>query len=383
MTRRRAFLTFAVEHSLTLPLGAAIALIWANVAPAVYRAVAHRLEFAVNDVGMVFFFALAAKEIVEATAPGGALHTWRRASLPAVAAVGGMAAPALIYVWYVSWTGHPELLRGWAIPCATDIAFSYLVAKGIFRRHPAIPFLLLLAVADDALGLVILALFYPVGELRLAPAVILMAVALVAAGVLRRRRVRRFWPYVIAGGALSWTALFWGGLHPALALVPIMPFLPHAARDPGLFVEAPEGAKDALSEFEHWWKLPVQGILLLFGLVNAGVQIGTRSTGTYAVLLAILVGKPIGIGLAVAAAVAFGLHLPQRLTWKDIVVVGCAAGIGFTVALFFATAAFPAGPILQQAKLGALLSVGAALPAFAAAAILRVGRFTASTAKRP
>jgi len=377
--RRRAVLDAILDHSLTLPIGAAAALLWANLAETSYRAFADALEFAVNDVGMVFFFALAAKEIVEATAPGGALHTWRRAALPGVAAVGGMAAPAFIYVAFVSLTGHPELRRGWAIPCATDIAFSYLIAKAIFRRHPAIPFLLLLAIADDALGLVILALFYPVGALRLGPAAVLMAAALAAAAVLRRNRVRIFWPYVAAGGLLSWTALFWGGLHPALALVPIVPFMPHAARDPGLFVEAPPHARDTLSAFEHWWKLPVQGILFLFGLVNAGVRLGTIEGGTWAVLVAILAGKPLGIGVAVALAVALGLRLPQRLTWRDVVVVGFAAGIGFTVALFFATAAFPPGAILDQTKLGALLSVAAAVPAFIAAAALRVGRFRAST----
>ena len=84
-----------------------------------YYAFAHRLEFYVNDIGMVFFFALATKEIVEATTPGGALHTWRRAALPAVAAIGGMIVPALIYVAYVH-SDQEVLRRGWAIPCATD-----------------------------------------------------------------------------------------------------------------------------------------------------------------------------------------------------------------------------------------------------------------------
>src|SRR5205823_7515656 len=121
------------EHSLVLPLGASLALAWANTFALSYARFAHALEFSVNDVGMVFFFALAAKEVVEATAPGGALHTWRRAALPVIAAVGGMAVPALIYVLYARATGAPELMRGWAIPCATDIAFSFLVAKAIFR----------------------------------------------------------------------------------------------------------------------------------------------------------------------------------------------------------------------------------------------------------
>src|SRR5204863_3556030 len=117
-----------------------------------------------NDVGMVFFFGLAAKEVVEATLPGGALHPWRRAAMPVVAAVGGMLAPALIYIAIVIGSGHAAIVRGWAIPCATDIAFSYLAAKAIFGNHPAVPFLLLLAIADDAFGLIVLAIFYPIHD---------------------------------------------------------------------------------------------------------------------------------------------------------------------------------------------------------------------------
>jgi len=286
-----------------------------------------------------------------------------------------MAAPALIYVLFVHAAARPELGRGWAIPCATDIAFSYLIAKAIFRRHPAIPFLLLLAIADDALGLVLLALFYPVGDLHAGAGSALMLLALATAYLLRRNRVVIYWPYVAAGGAISWFALFRGGLHPALALVPILPFMPHAARDPGLFVTAPASARDALSEFEHHWKYPVQLILFLFGLTNAGVPVGQHGTATWAVVTAILLGKPIGIGASVALSVAAGLKLPRQMDWRDMAVVGCAAGIGFTVALFFATAAFPAGAALDEAKLGALLSVSSAGVAMAAAAVLRVGRF--------
>src|SRR5205814_1356205 len=177
------------------------------------------------------------------------------------------------------------------------------------------------------------------------------------------------------GGSLSWTALFVGGLHPALALVPVIPFMPHCARDPGLFVEAPADARDTLSEFEHAWKVPVQAVLFLFGLVNAGVPVRSAGPATWAVLASILVGKPLGIVGAGAVAVAVGFRLPDRFGWRDLVVVGCAAGIGFTVALFFATAAFAAGPMQDQAKLGALLSVSAGVVTLAAAAVLRGGRF--------
>jgi Na+:H+ antiporter, NhaA family len=369
-----SFVSFALEHSLALPLGAVIALVWANRFSDSYARVAHTLEFTVNQIGMAFFFGLAAKEIVEATAPGGELHTWRRASLPVIAAGGGMVAPALLYILIVRAIDAGALMRGWAIPCATDVAFSFMVAKAVFRRHPAIPFLLLLAIADDALGLVVLVVFYPSHELRLVLGGLLLAVAVATAYALRRARVGSCWPYLAVSGTTSWGALFVGGLHPALALVPVVALMPHAARDRGLFVAEP-AARDTLNQFEHAVKVPVQIVLLLFGLVNAGVPLRMSGPGTWAVLVSTLAGKPIGIVGAVLIAMAAGFTLPPRFSRADLVVVGCAAGIGFTVALFFATAAFPPGPTLDQAKLGALFSVGGAMVTVAAAAALRVGRF--------
>lgn len=369
---RRA-LAVALDHSGLLVAGTVLALAWANVDRESYERVADALHFAVNDIGMAFFFALAAKEVVEATASGGALHSPRRSAVPLIAAVGGMIGPAAIYALLVLAFDRPELMRGWAIPVATDVAFSYLVARVIFgARHPGIPFLLLLAIADDALGLLILALFYPTGELRLAAFAIILSVALTLAWWLRRRRTLNFWPYIIGAGAISWLAFYWGGLHPALALVPVMPFVPHAARDAGLFVES--HSRDTLNAFEHWWKIPVHVMLFFFGLVNAGVEVASVGAGTWIVLTAILLGKPIGIISCTALSVAAGLRRPAGVTWRDLTVIGIVAAIGFTVALFFATAAFPAGELLDQTKMGALLSFSAAIVAVTAALLLKVGR---------
>ena len=364
MRARRPFSLLAVEYSLALPTGAILALVWANLSSATYVPFSHALAFTVNDVGMVFFFALAAKEVVDATIPGGALHTWRRAALPVIAAVGGMIAPALLYVALVSHATETALLRGWAIPCATDIAFSYLVVRFIYRRHPAVAFLLLLAIADDALGLVILAIFYPVRDLHLGVAALLMAFALATALALRRGSVESFWPYLVCAGSLSWAALYLGGLHPALALVPVVPLLPSA---------------NARDRFEDRLKAPVQVMLFAFALVNAGVLLRQYGTGTWAVLAGLVAGKPIGIAAATALAVAVGFRLPDRFEWRDVAVVGCASGVGFTVALFFATASFPPGAMLDAAKIGALLSLASAVVAVGAARVLRSGRFSAST----
>ncbi|MBI3050443.1 MAG: Na+/H+ antiporter NhaA [Acidobacteria bacterium] len=373
-----------IDNSGLLLAGAGAALLWANLAHDSYERFVHALHFVVNDVAMAFFFALATKEVVEATAPGGALYSPRRASVPMLAAVGGMAGPAGIYIALALAWGLPELLRGWAIPCATDIAFSYLIARLILgTTHPAIPFLLLLAIADDALGLLILAAFYPTGTIRPLEFGLLLAVAMGFAYWLKRGRTRNFWPYIAGAGLVSWVAFYRGGLHPALALVPIVPFLPHAKRDPGLFVEAPHLLHDPLNEFEHWWKLPVQAILFFFGLVNAGVAVTSVGPGTWIVLAAILLGKPLGIMLSTAICVRAGLHKPAGVTWGDLIIVGIVAGIGFTVALFFATAAFPPGDVLDQTKMGALLSFSASLLALIAEYIRSAARPQLQRPRRP
>jgi len=359
MNQRRSTVTsFILDNSLLLLAGTAAAVVWANVDVRSYDALAHTLHFVVNDVGMVFFFALAAKEVFEATLPGGALASPARAASPLAAAIGGMVLPALIYAALAWARGPADLVSGWAIPCATDIAFSAMVARIIYpAAHPAIPFLLLLAIADDALGLVILAVFYSPSALSPWALAGFMTAALVAASWLRRRGTRSFWPYVMGPGALSWAALYLGGVHPALALVPIVPFMPHSPTDLGLFAEGEQYRDDTLNRFEHWWKTPV--------------QIGP---GTYYVVAGLLLGKPLGILLFSGAARLAGASLPPGLRLSDVFVVGVIASIGFTVSLFFATAAFPEGSALAETKMGALLSFIGAPLAIAVARMIGVSR---------
>ena len=363
-----------VNNSGLLVLGTVIGLVWANLDQVSYVTFSYYLHFPINDIGMTFFFGLAVKEVVEATAPEGPLHSPRRGAMPLAAAVGGMFGPALIFVVLTIVFDRPDLERGWAIPTATDIAFSYLAARIIFGpRHPVIPFLLLLAIADDALGLLIIAAFYPKGPVGLIEFAIFVGAGMTLAWWLNTRRTRNFWPYLIGAGTLSWIGFYRGGLHPALALVPVLPFFPHAARDPGLFVEAPN-AHDTLNEFEHRFKRPVDAMLFFFGLANAGVALGNAGAGTWFVLISIIAGKPLGILAATGLSAAAGLRLPKAVGWNDVIVVGIIAGIGFTVALFFATAAFPYGRLLDETKLGALLSFGAFFLGLAAARVLKVGR---------
>lgn len=325
---------------------------------------------------MTLFFALATKEIVEATAPHGALHPLSRAATPLAAAIGGMIAPAAIYLGLVAAAGLPELQRGWAIPTATDIAFSFLLARWLFgRRHPAVPFLLLLAIADDAFGLMVLAAFYPVDTVRPLAFAAVLSLALALCWAFRRARIVQFWPYIAIGGTLSWVAFLRGGFHPALALVPVIPFVPHAARDAGMFEEPRLPGHDPLARFEHAMRVPTEAVLFLFGLVNGGVPLAQIGAGTWIVVAALVIGKPLGVAAAALAGTVFGSELPASLTHRDLLVIGCTAGIGFTVALFFATAAFPEGDVLDQTKMGALFSFLAVPIAALAAIVLRVGRF--------
>jgi NhaA family Na+:H+ antiporter len=364
-----------IEYSLLLIVGAVAAIIWANVDNDSYGRMAHTIHFVVNDIGMVFFFALATKEVVEAMLPGGALSSPRQAALPLLAAVGGMLVPAAIFAVGALGSHHEELMRGWAIPCATDIAFSYLVARMIFpKASPAIPFLLLLAIADDALGLIVLAIFYPSGPLAFGTLLAFMIPAVAAAWSMRQRKVTNFWAYLAVPGVLSWIGLYLGGIHAALALVPIVPFMPAARKDLGLFDPKEERRHDTLDRFEHAWKLPVQVMLFFFGLANAGVPLSSVGSATWLVLGGLIIGKPIGIvGMTLLGELA-GLRRASGLDLKALLVLGVAAGIGFTVALFFATAAFAPGVVLDQAKMGALLSFLAAPLAIVLARLLGLRR---------
>lgn len=374
-TTTTAVLQFIFDNSLLLIAGAVIALTWANVDLDRYARFTHAVHFLVNDVGMVFFFALATKEVYEATLPGGPLSSGRQAAVPVFAAMGGMIVPASLYALSVWTLDRPELMRGWAIPCATDIAFSYLVARLIFRPgHPAIPFLLLLAIADDALGLIVLAVFYPSGPVALEPLAGFLGFAILLGWVMRRTGVESFWLYLAGPGLISWIGLYLGGIHPALAMVPIVPFMPHHKSDLKVFGRQSVVRLATLRNFEQWWKMPVQIILLAFGLVNAGVPLTSVGTVTWIITGSLLIGKPLGIVLTTLLADQLGFRRARDLDYRALVTMGIAAGIGFTVALFFTAAAFSPGEVLDQAKMGALLSFFGGFLALGAARLLGIKR---------
>ena len=141
---RRRVSGFILDYLLALPVGCAVALVWANTLPESYYRFAQATAFVVNDIGMVFFFALIIKEVVEATLSGGALHPWRRATVPVIAAAGSTLVSMAIYLAVANYFGEHMLADGWVAACAIDIPGTYVIARLIFGRHPAVPFLLLL-----------------------------------------------------------------------------------------------------------------------------------------------------------------------------------------------------------------------------------------------
>lgn len=407
------------RFSLLLVAGAVLALMWANLAPESYAEFLHftiyenffvgvphvgadgslhthlTLHFLVNDVGMAFFFAVAGKEVWEAIIlPNGSLRG-RRALTPLIATVGGMTGPICMYLlgaMLFGSTTFSAVSNGWAVPTATDIAFGYLVGRIVFGAgHPAVGFLLLLAIADDALGLLVLATFYPKGDTNY----LWLLLSVGAAGGVYfyfnlvprildrcdedrpcftwvRKRLSGI-PYAIAG-AVSWYAFYRSGLHPALSFLPVVLTIPHAKVDLGVFAKREEHKTDLLNRLEHALKVPIQIILFFFGLMNAGVKLGAVGEATWLVFGGLLLGKPLGIFLFGWVAILCGLALPEGMNKKDLLVLGVVAGIGFTVALFVASVAFPPGVLQEAAKMGALLSFTAGGAAFVLSKVLRVKR---------
>ncbi|TAL23544.1 MAG: sodium:proton antiporter [Nitrospirae bacterium] len=369
------------EFSVPLLAGVAAALFWANYDPEGYRHFLHgpllgslSFHFLTNDIFMVFFFGIAAVEITQSFLPGGDLNPVKKAVNPLMATLGGVIGPALVYLTLNHFIGSEELLRGWGIPTATDIAFAWLVARMVFgSNHPAISFLLLLAVADDGIGLAIIAVFYPNPTLPVEPLWLILTLAgMLAAYGLRKMRVRSYWPYVLFGGGLSWGGLFNAHLHPALALVFIIPFLPHAKMEKKHIFEEDLADRSAIAMFEHEWKIIVDFGLFMFGLANAGVEFSRIGTATWLVVAALLAGKTIGIFSLGVIAEKLGFPLPHNMKRKELFVAGIIGGFGFTVALFVAGEAFIEPALQGAAKMGAMLSCLSALLALIAARVLKI-----------
>ncbi len=354
------------EFSAPLIGGVIIAFLWTNISPESYHQFNHApligslsFHFVTNDLFMAFFFGIAAVEITQSCLPGGDLSPPSKAINSVLATVGGVIGPVLVYLILNRFLGSDALINGWGIPTATDIALAWLAARLVFgRNHPIIAFLLLLAIADDAVGLVIIALFYPDPLSPVQPLwLILVALGMGVAFLLRKYRCKNYWPYLVLGGGLSWAGLHEAHLHPALALTFIVPFLPHPREETKHLFEEDRADFSTLARFEHEWKIIVDFGLFMFGLTNAGVQVTAICTATWLVLIALLAGKTGGIFSMAYLGQKLGFPLPDKMKYKELLVAALIAGIGFTVALFVAGEAF-ADPVIQgAAKMGAMLSI--------------------------
>ena len=308
----------------------------------------------VNDALMAAFFLLVGLEIKRELLDG-RLRTWADRTLPGVAAIGGMVAPALVYV-AVNWSS-PDTLRGWAIPAATDIAFALGVLALLGSRVPVSLkiFLTALAIIDDLGAVLIIAAFYT-ADLSL-PMLGAAAVTFAALFGLNRAAVSRLSPYLF-GGAVLWFFVLKSGIHATVAGVLLAFTIPLR-----LSIGKPDDPTSPLHKLEHALH-PWSSFLVLpvFGFANAGVSLSSVTWKmlldpvTLGTALGLFIGKQIGVFGFVVVAVRMGLaQLPSRATWMQVYGIALLCGVGFTMSLFIGLLAFADDPQREAAtKIGVL-----------------------------
>lgn len=304
----------------------------------------------INDGLMAIFFFLVGLEIKREVLQG-ELSTLRQAMLPVFAATGGVIIPALIYAGIN--LGDADAIRGWAIPAATDIAFSVAVLGLLGTRAPASLkiFLLAVAIIDDLAAIVIIALFYTADLSGQA----LMFASLACAGLvaLNRARVTQIAPYALVG-AILWFCVLKSGVHATLAGVVTAFAVP-------LFGRTPMGASPLHDTIHALHPFVAFVILPVFAFANAGVSLSGVTPASLVqsvplgVATGLIIGKAVGVSGAAFLAVRLGLaDLPRDLDWKHIAGVACLCGIGFTMSLFIGSLAFDDAARMNEVKLGVL-----------------------------
>ncbi|MEP7049869.1 MAG: Na+/H+ antiporter NhaA [Pseudomonadota bacterium] len=405
------FFRIEAASGIVLLVSAAVALFWANSPwAASYRALWHThvgfhigalafentLEWLVNDVLMAVFFFVVGMEIRK-EAHDGELSEWRRAVLPALAAVGGMLVPAALYMAAVT---SNAARPGWGIPMATDIAFAVGVLTLLGARvPPALRTLLLaLAVIDDLGAILVIAIFYSSGIAWSGLAIAALGLLLIV--LMRAIGIRSFAAYV-PPAALAWAGTYASGIHPTIAgvavglLTPVQAWVgasgfvdearsqaQHVSEE--LASEKPESAlvgalnrvtfasREAVSPAQllidslHPWVAFL--IMPLFALANAGVDVrglklgGAAGEVSLAIMLALILGKPLGVMIVSFIALRLRVAiLPEGLAFKHVAVLGVVAGIGFTMSLFIAQLGFADATLLAAAKLAVLVASATAM----------------------
>ncbi|MDO9431129.1 MAG: Na+/H+ antiporter NhaA [Phenylobacterium sp.] len=325
----------------------------------------------INDGLMALFFLFVGLEIKREFLDG-QLSTWANRALPGIAAAGGVIVPGLIYAAVNA--GQPDTLRGWAIPTATDIAFALGVLSLLGSRVPTSlkVFLATLAIVDDLVAVLVIAVFYT-AELNHA--------ALGGAGVatllligFNRLKIAQLAPYLVIGAALWWLVLL-SGVHATVAGVVLALTIPLRRSK-----AAPDDMTSPLHRLEHGLNPWVAFLIVpVFGFANAGVSFAGMSAGvllepvTLGVALGLFVGKQVGVFGTAALAIKLRIaDLPVAASWPQLYGVAVLCGIGFTMSLFIGLLAFPDPALQDEVKVGVL--AGSLVSALVGAALLSVAK---------
>lgn len=368
--------------AILLLMGTVVALLWSNspwsggyqtlseitVGPAALHLDLTLAQWATDGLLAIFFFVVGLelkREIVD-----GELRRPSTAIVPIVAAVGGMAVPALVYT-LVNTLSDSGDTGGWAVPVATDIAFAVAVLS-IFGKHLPTSlraFLLTLAVVDDLLGIIVIAVFYTASTSLVWMAASLGTIAVF--GVVVRRRGGAPWWVLLPLGILAWAFLHASGVHATIAGVLLGFTVPALAR--------PTESVSLAERYEHLWRPVSAGFAVpVFALFAAGVSLSPAALSDAAsnpaaqgVFLGLVVGKPVGIIAATWLVVTFTkAALDSALRWLDILAVACVGGIGFTVSLLISELSFDPGSATSEAAKAAILA-GSLTAAVLGAVLLR------------
>jgi Na+:H+ antiporter, NhaA family len=362
-SRLKQFIDHEATGGLVLAAAAAVAILFVNfgLADEYANLLEERVRFGIgaltldkslhhfiNDGLMAVFFFLVGLEIKRESVDGN-LSSLSQITLPAVAAIGGILVPSGIYAWFN--LGNPETISGWAIPAATDIAFALGALALAGSRVPLSlkVFLLTLATFDDLAAIIIIALFYTsqLSFFALTGAAICLAILF----AFNRAGVERTGVYILVG-LLLWLCVLKSGVHATLAGVALGLLIPMRRDDGSSIVHDLE---HALHPYVKWLVLP------LFAFANAGLPLDGLSMNALAqsvpagIIVGLVVGKPVGIMIAVCALVLTGLaKLPEGATWRDVIGVACLAGIGFTMSLFIGSLAFSSTELVAQVRVGVI-----------------------------
>ena len=307
------------------------------------------LEHWINDGLMAIFFLLVALEIKREVLEG-SLATPRRAALPVIGAIGGFAAPALIYV-AVNW-GDAPALRGWAVPSATDIAFAIGVCALLGRAVPTSlkTFLLALAIIDDLMAIIAIAVFYT-AELSTV-SLLLAGLGVAALMLLNRADISTPTPYLLVG-VFTWICVLQSGVHATLAGVAVGFAMPLTRHDGESLLERTE---HSLKPWANYCVVPI------FAFANAGVSLSGVSPANLTasiplgIAAGLFLGKQLGVFLLATVAMKLGIaDRPEGATLAQLYGIAILTGLGFTMSLFIGTLAFDDEATMTQVKLGVLV----------------------------